>query len=152
MAMVLIHVQMFLLRVPDPSSPEGMLVAEWEWRNLQHLLIQIRCVCRQTPVVELMTDRLISRIGIVMARHRVRVVQTHAMMYLTDLRGMVALFGGLPMPGAEPAFGEQVVDVWTVNQVAREIQLGGNAMDIEEDGLENYEGAEDDEGTEDDEI
>jgi hypothetical protein len=151
MALVLMHVQMFLLGAPDPSSREIFLGSR-QWCNLQRLLIQIRCVCRQTPVVELMTDRLISRIGIALARRRIQQVQHHAIDYLTDLRAMVAHFGGLPMPGVVPLFGEERVDAWAVAQTVRQIQDGdaeGSVMDIEEVGLED-EGTE--EGPDGDEI
>jgi hypothetical protein len=146
MAMVLIHVQMFLLSSPDPSSREIFLDSR-EWRNLQRLLIQIRCVCRQAPFVELMTDRLVSRIGIALARRRIQQVQYHGISYLTDLRAMVALYGGLPMPGVVPLFGEERVDAWAVAQTVRQIQdagAEGSVMDVEEVGLED-EGADDDE-------
>jgi hypothetical protein len=61
-------------------------------------------------------------------------------MYLTDLRGMVAQFGGLPMPDVERRFGEVVIDGVATARVVRMIQRGGEESSAEE-GLE-------DEGTE----
>jgi hypothetical protein len=149
MALVLMHVQEFLLRAPEPSSPAGRYVLEEEYRDLRCLLVQIRCVCRQDRALELTTDWFIGRITIWMERRRTMTVQAIGRMHLTNLRGMIENFGGrLPMPGVERWFGEVEIDQDAINRAQNMIVAGFESSDEEGMEVEGTEEGLEDEGTE----
>jgi hypothetical protein len=98
METVLACVQTFLMAPANwEASDDALLV----WRAL---LFHIRLARRQPVVVELRIDRTLSRIEICLSHRHVERLQEAGRNYLNDLRGMVHVYGGLPMPAVDPWF------------------------------------------------
>jgi hypothetical protein len=142
MDQVLTCVQVFLLGPPNwDASAEAL-------RAWQRLLLHIRLARRQPLVLELRTDRAIGRIEICLSHNCVRVLRQEGRNYLNELRGMVQVFGRLPLPDVDPLFdhgGE--IDTLVVDLVAEEIRALGD-----EDSSEDEELSEDEEVSEDEEL
>jgi hypothetical protein len=130
MEMVLTCVHMFLLAPPNWAASDEAL------RAWQLLLLHIRFARRQPLVVELRTDRAIGRIEICLSHNCVQVLREEGRNYLNDLRGMVQVFGRLPLPDVDPLFdlgGE--IDTLQVDLVADEIRALGDEDSSEDEEL-----------------